>query len=180
MVAGYAGGLIRGGGVGRSTRVVSFRQSREDHHRRGPFQESAEQPPPRFVVCGTLHGRKTTITVAGPAEVIAEIGRWAAEDPDATGVWGIPTDYSEPVTLLARGKPGQVRESARVAHALPLSPGVPLGMALTARCGERYAITELEWLPLGAGMPCENCLRLTPAEPDCPAVVTTPDHALTA
>jgi hypothetical protein len=113
---------------------------------------------PPFLVTGTVHGRSVAVAVANPAEVLDEMSRWGGEDPDATGNWQLRSDYSSPVTAVARFKPGRVGETRRMAHLFCLLPGVPQGFVLTAHCGETLAITDMEWLPFG-GMPCEVCLR---------------------
>lgn len=119
--------------------------------------DGVERP---FLVCGTVHGRSLTVAVASPAEVLGEMSRWGGADPDATGTWQLRSDYSSPVTAVARFKPGRVRETRRVAHLFYLLPGAPQGFVLTAHCGETLAITDMEWLPFGGGMPCEDCLRV--------------------
>jgi hypothetical protein len=67
------------------------------------------------------------------------------------------TDYSKPVTILGRVKPGLVRETRRVVHAFLLVSEI-LPDILTARCGERLSAGDLQWLPALAGMPCEQCV----------------------
>jgi hypothetical protein len=113
-----------------------------------------------FMVSGTVHGRSVGIAVASPAEVLDEMSRWAGEDPDATGNWQLRSDYSSAVTAVARFKPGLVGETRRVAHLFYLLPGVPQGFVLTAHCGEALTITDVQWLPFGGGLPCEDCLRV--------------------
>ena len=111
-----------------------------------------------FLVSGTVHGQSVVTAVASPAEVLDGILRWCDEDPDATGYWRLRSDYSDPVTIIARLKLGLVRETRRMAHLFRLLPGVPQGDKLTARCGDTLPIAGMEWLSVGAGMPCESCL----------------------
>lgn len=111
-----------------------------------------------FLVCGTLHGRPVRTAVASPAEVLAQIVRWCTEDPEVTGYWLVDSDYREPISLVARFKPGHVGESRRVAHVFQLRPGAAQGGELVACCGQAMALADAEWLPLGYGMPCERCL----------------------
>jgi hypothetical protein len=113
-----------------------------------------------FLVSGTVHGRSVTVAVSAPDDVLGLIINWCAEDPRATGEWRLNSDYSEPVTTIARLRRGLVREVHRVAHLFRLLPGARQGFVLTAGCGETMPITDAEWLPIGAGMPCERCLSL--------------------
>jgi hypothetical protein len=126
---------------------------------------SIELPGPRrltapFLVSGTVCGQPVAKAVGSPADVLEEIVNWCDRDPDATGNWQVNSDYSEPVTIIARLKAGLVRETRRIVHMFRLLPGVPLGHALTARCGETLSIADTEWLSAGTGMPCESCLGM--------------------
>lgn len=165
MVAGDAAGPERSGGPDHGSPSSTSRRNGAHDHRAVAFSHGDDPGSGRFVVGGTLHGRTVTVAVSSPAEVIAEIAGWVAADPSATGFWGLAEDYSDPVTLVARDRPGLVPEGDRVAHVFPLVPGVRQGMVLTSSCGAEYLITDLEWLPLGAGMPCEGCLRLAVENP---------------
>jgi hypothetical protein len=51
-----------------------------------------------------------------------------------------------------------------VVHVFLLVPEVRQATMLTARCGERLPVADLQWLPALAGMPCERCVldSLTP------------------
>ena len=115
--------------------------------------------PAALRLSGTVHGQPVSIAVDTVPQVLAEIGRWTAIDPRATGSWGLSGDYSDPVTLIARRQPGSCAESRRVAHLFELVPGIPQGLCLTSRCGEAIPIVRLEWLTPGRGMPCEACLH---------------------
>jgi len=118
-------------------------------------QDRIEAP---FEVFGTVHGQWAMTAVTGPAEALDKIMRWCTDDPDAIVNWQLSPDYSSPVTIIARLKPRQVPESHRVAHLFRPFPGVPQGIALAANCGTTMRITDAEWLPMWAGMPCEPCL----------------------
>jgi hypothetical protein len=122
-----------------------------------------------FVVTGILHGRAQRVAVSSLPDVLALIGRWTAEDPDATGAWALNEDYSAPVNLVARVRAGLIGERGRVAHVFSLVPGVSQGCRLTTCCGEQLSILDLEWLSLGEGMPCECCLRAAGATTPAPA-----------
>ncbi|GDY32069.1 hypothetical protein [Gandjariella thermophila] len=127
--------------------------------------QSIELPGPRrspapFLVSGTVCGRSVAKAVHSPADVLEEILHWCDRDPNATGNWQVSSDYSEPITLIARLKAGLARETRRIVHLFRLLPGVPLGHTLTARCGEALPIADTEWLAVGTGMPCESCLGL--------------------
>lgn len=127
---------------------------------------SIELPGPRrlaapFIVSGTVCGQAVAKAVGSPADVLDEVIRWCDRDPGATGNWQVSSDYSGPVTVIARLKAGLIRETRRIVHLFRLLPGVPLGHTLTARCGETLPIADTEWLAVGRGMPCESCLGLT-------------------
>jgi hypothetical protein len=71
-----------------------------------------------------------------------------------------------------RFRPGTVGETQRKVHLVPLPPilGAPSAIgeyarALKALCGQQFSPGKAELLPGVAGMPCENCLRLSP-DPD--------------
>jgi hypothetical protein len=68
----------------------------------------------------------------------------------------LTTDYSEQAILLGRIKTG--RETHRVVHVFPVTPGAAHATALTARCGERLPTADIQWLPALMGMPCERCV----------------------
>jgi hypothetical protein len=111
-----------------------------------------------FAVAGTIHGRRVEALVSGVPDVLAQIAQWTQDDPDAIGCWGLRDDYSEPLILPVRRTPGSVREGARAAHLVRLLPGESIGGVLTAVCGERLPLMDVDALPLGIGMPCEGCL----------------------
>jgi hypothetical protein len=135
-----------------------------------------------FVVTGTHRGRAQSVTVPDVPGVLAVIGRWTADDPAATGSWALRGDYSAPVSLVARLRPGLIGERGRVAHVFSLVPGVPQRCTLTTCCGAQLSILQLEWLELGQGMPCEPCLHTaartlpttTPATPPLPTARPRP------
>jgi hypothetical protein len=68
------------------------------------------------------------------------------------------SDYSSQPIILGRLKPGQARESHRVVHVFALTNEGPQATTLTARCGQRLLIADIQWLPRPIGMPCDRCL----------------------
>lgn len=111
-----------------------------------------------FVVAGTVHGWRQVVGVHDPEEALDEIIEWCASDPGATGSWFLRADCSEGVTVAARIKAGLALESQRSAHLFVLAPGIAQGANIVTQCGEILSLVDLEWLPLGGGMPCETCL----------------------
>jgi hypothetical protein len=118
-----------------------------------------------FIVSGTLHGRPQSVAVASLAAVLEQIGQWAFEDPDATGSWALSSDYSAPVPIIGRLRAGLSGQRARSAHLFSLVPGVSQRCGLTSCCAAQLSITDLEWLSIGEGMPCEGCLCAVSAGP---------------
>ncbi|WP_431922882.1 hypothetical protein [Amycolatopsis tucumanensis] len=123
----------------------------------------AERPaapcrPDPFVVVGKVNGRDEAVRVGSPAEALSRMLGWLAADADASAVWYLREDWPGPVTVIGRPAPGTAGESRRCAHLFPLEPGTVLRGALAAGCGARLRLPEIEWLPIGAGMPCEHCL----------------------
>ncbi|NYI88901.1 hypothetical protein HNR02_002224 [Amycolatopsis endophytica] len=122
----------------------------------------AERPAMRrvdpFMVVGKVNGRDEAARVATPADALSRMLGWLALDDDASAVWYLREDWPGPVTVIGRTAPGLTGESGRCAHLFPLEPGAVLCGAMTARCGARLTLPEIEWLTLGAGMPCEYCL----------------------
>ena len=96
------------------------------------------------------------------------VARHVPEDAETVGVGThvlpLTSDYSDPVVLLGRLKPGLIRETRRVVHVFLLVPEARQATMLTSRCGERLPVTDLQWLPGLSGMPCEHCVldSLTP------------------
>lgn len=111
-----------------------------------------------LVVTGTVWNRPVEAMVCDLADVLDRIALWTEQDPDAIGCWGLRRDYSGPLTIPVRCRPGRVREARRIAHLLRLLPGEPHGGVLVALCGERLSLLDIETLRIGAGMPCELCL----------------------
>jgi hypothetical protein len=111
-----------------------------------------------LAVRGTVHGHQVEVLVTGLPDVVAQIGCWVREDPDAVGCWGLRADYSESVLIPVRRQAGAIRESRRAAHVVRLLPGQSHGGHLVAVCGDRLPLLEVDVLPLGVGMPCERCL----------------------
>jgi hypothetical protein len=98
------------------------------------------------------------------SDVLERIADWTADDPDASGSWGLRDDYSEPLIIPVRRAAGAVREGARATHVVRLLPGVAHGATLVAMCGERLPLVGVDVLALGDGMPCEWCLAGVVAE----------------
>lgn len=71
------------------------------------------------------------------------------------------SDYSNQPIILGRIKPGRARESHRVVHVFSLANDGRQATTLTARCGERLPIDDIQWLPRLIGMPCDHCLLQT-------------------
>lgn len=69
-------------------------------------------------------------------------------------------DYSDPVMLLGRLKPGTARESQRVVHTFVLVRDLRHDVVVTARCGVRLSASDMQWLPGLTGMPCEQCVMI--------------------
>ena len=113
-----------------------------------------------FMVVGKVNGRDEAARAASPAEALSRMLGWLDADADATAVWYLREDWPGPVTVVGRPAPGTARETRRCAHLFPLEPGTVLRGAITAHCGARLALPKIEWLALGAGMPCEYCLAL--------------------
>jgi hypothetical protein len=72
--------------------------------------------------------------------------------------------------VIARPRPGIVRETRRVAHLFEISAGHDVPETLTALCGDEFGHGQLELLERPSGMPCEYCLRRSPTSyPELPA-----------
>lgn len=67
-------------------------------------------------------------------------------------------DYSDPVVVLGRLKPGRTRESLRVVHVFLLTAEVLHDTVAIARCGEPVRAGDMQWLLSLTGMPCEQCV----------------------
>jgi len=65
--------------------------------------------------------------------------------------------------FLARPLPGTVGETRRVVHVFEVPPDGAVPERLAALCGSSFGRQELERLDHPKGMPCEPCLRRTPA-----------------
>lgn len=118
----------------------------------------AVAPPPPFMVVGRVNGHEEAARVASPDDALAHMLEWSREDENAAAVWYLREDWPTPVTLIGRPVPGAVGETRRCAHLFHVRPGAVLWGSITARCGTELLLTEIEWLRLGAGMPCECCL----------------------
>jgi DNA-binding transcriptional ArsR family regulator len=73
--------------------------------------------------------------------------------------------------FLARPLPGTVGETRRVVHVFEVPPEGTVPERLTALCGSSFGRRELERLDHPKGMPCEPCLRRTPAPEPASVVV---------
>jgi hypothetical protein len=111
-----------------------------------------------LAVTGTVLGRQVAAFVLAIPDVIAQIGQWVRDDPNAVGCWGLREDYSGGLVIPVRRSAGSVAERRRAAHVLRLVPGQAHGGVVAAVCGERLPLLDLEVLELGAGMPCGRCL----------------------
>ncbi len=69
-------------------------------------------------------------------------------------------DYSDPVILLGRLKPGTARETQRVVHTFLLVRDFLHDAMVTARCGVRLTADDMQWLPGMTGMPCAQCVMI--------------------
>lgn len=141
--------------------VVTLQRSRAAS-KIDPVADSA----PPLVVAGTVHGRPLSVLVGGLSDVVAQIGAWTLDDPDALGSWGLRDDYSEPLMIPVRQRPGSMDERRRAAHVVRLAPGERLGAGLLALCGEPLPLVGVDVVSLGTGMPCEHCLARVPSDQD--------------
>jgi hypothetical protein len=112
------------------------------------------------MVVGRVNGHEEAVGVAGPEDALGHMLEWLRADENASAVWYLREDWPSPVTLIGRPAPGVVGETRRCAHLFRVHPGGVLFGSITARCGTELLLTEIEWLRLGAGMPCECCLVL--------------------
>ena len=80
--------------------------------------------------------------------------RASACGPDQPADW----DYSDPVVILGRLKPGRATESRRLVHVFLLTSDARHSATLTARCGATLPVEDTQWLPNLSGMPCEHCI----------------------
>ena len=65
--------------------------------------------------------------------------------------------------VFGRPLPGTVGETRRVVHVFEVATVDEVPVRLTALCGLSFGAGELERLDTVQGMPCELCLRRTPA-----------------
>jgi hypothetical protein len=114
-----------------------------------------------FMVVGQVNGHEEAARAASPAEALARMLTWLHADEDAAAVWYLREDWPSSITVIGRPAPGVVGEAQRSAHLFPLAPGAVLYASMTARCGTELSLPEIEWLSIGAGMPCECCLALS-------------------
>ncbi|TVT22346.1 hypothetical protein FNH05_33545 [Amycolatopsis rhizosphaerae] len=112
------------------------------------------------MVVGRVHGRDEAARAASPHDALERMLTWLLSDDDATAVWYLREDWPTALTLVGRPARGVVGETRRQAHLFRLEPGAVLYGSITARCGAELGLPEIEWLPVGAGMPCECCLVL--------------------
>ncbi|SDP96425.1 hypothetical protein SAMN04487905_12029 [Actinopolyspora xinjiangensis] len=103
------------------------------------------------------------LTVSDPETAFDTLVRILAESlPDVSGAWGLSAEWPEPISLVVRYRRGVVGETRRAAHIVVMRPGDWHGDTLSAWCGATIAITDLEFLTPGEGMPCIPCLRRAP------------------
>ncbi|WP_344429460.1 hypothetical protein [Amycolatopsis minnesotensis] len=122
---------------------------------RPPARDTAPAP---FMVVGRVNGHEVAAGVPTPAAAMRRMLDWLTLDDDASAVWYLREDWPEPVTVIARMAHGAVGETRRTAHLFQLQPGDVQCGPMSARCGAELCPSEVEWLRLGAGMPCEQCL----------------------
>jgi hypothetical protein len=126
-----------------------------------------EAPPRRdlmpspFMVVGHVNGQEEAARAATPAEALDRMLDWLHADDDAAAVWYLREDWPSSLTLIGRAARGVVGETRRSAHLFSLEPGTVLYGSVTACCGTELGLPEIEWLSLGAGMPCEYCLAMS-------------------
>ncbi|QWF81280.1 hypothetical protein [Amycolatopsis sp. CA-230715] len=120
--------------------------------------------PAPFMVVGLVNGHEVAAAVPSPAAAVRRLLDWLTLDDDASAVWYLREDWPEPVTVVARMVSGAVGETRRTAHLFQLLPGDVQCGPMIARCGTELCPSEVEWLRLGAGMPCEQCLAAASAE----------------
>jgi hypothetical protein len=124
-----------------------------------PLREPLRTLP--FVVVGDVGGREELGQVGTPAEALELMLRWLRVDEDARAVWYLREDWPEGVTVIGRPAPGHVGETRRATHLFRIEPGAVQCGALVAHCGTELTLPQIEWVRLGAGMPCETCLAAT-------------------
>lgn len=119
-----------------------------------------------FMVVGRVNGHEESARASSPADALARMLEWLRRDDDASAVWYLREDWPTAVTVIGRLAPGLAGETRRSAHLFQLNPGTVLYGTMIAHCGAELSLPDIEWLNLGAGMPCECCLVLsTPARP---------------
>jgi hypothetical protein len=118
----------------------------------------AVAPPAPFMVVGRVNGHEEAASVATPVDALTHMLDWLRMDEHASAVWYLREDWPAPVTLIGRPAPGVAGETRRCAHLFRVRPGAVLYGSITAHCGTELLLTDIEWLRLGAGMPCERCL----------------------
>lgn len=123
-----------------------------------PHVHGGEPVVPPFVVAGTVLGGSRVARVADPATALATVVSWCDRDPQASGTWYLDEGFREPVTVPARLRQGLVPESQRSAHLVVFAPGARQYAAVSTLCGEEFRLVDVDWLPVGSGMPCERCL----------------------
>lgn len=114
-----------------------------------------------FVIVGSVNGRETTARAATPAQALEEMLGWLRLDENASAVWYLREDWPGTLMVVGRPAPGLVGETRRCAHLFPLRPGMLLYGSIVAHCGTKLHLPDIEWLNIGAGMPCECCLALS-------------------
>ncbi|HVW41384.1 MAG TPA: hypothetical protein VHC18_08545 [Amycolatopsis sp.] len=118
-----------------------------------------------FMVVGRVNGQEQAARAGSPAEALDHILGWLHEDEDAAAVWYLREDWPEPITLVGRPAAGLIGETRRSAHLFRVEPGVVLYGSVTACCGAGMRLPEIEWLNVGAGMPCVCCLAVAAPDP---------------
>jgi hypothetical protein len=102
----------------------------------------------RMTVDVEAHG--SGVRIAEPRTALASTSAINTSQPKG--------DYSDEVIVLGRLKAGKTRESHRVVHVFLLVRDLLHNAVVTARCGARLTVSDMQWLPRLAGMPCEQCV----------------------
>lgn len=121
-----------------------------------------------FVVAATVAGQRRSSWVADPAAALRQIVSWCDGDDAASGCWYLDERRQEPVTLTARLRSGLAPASQCQVHLFVFVPGVRQDESLAAVCDAQLHVLDVEWVPLGRGIPCNECLTAAARSGDDP------------